>query len=90
MIATFHHCTSCQSTDVIRNGKNSIGNAKFRCKACGFSGVIQTKRKSVEEKERVVAAYQERASARGVGRVFGISHQTTLTWVKKKAARSAN
>ncbi|MBC7446822.1 MAG: IS1 family transposase [Hymenobacteraceae bacterium] len=44
MIAIFHCCTSCQSTDVIRNGKNAAGNAKFRCKSCGFSGVIQTKR----------------------------------------------
>ncbi|MBC7447203.1 MAG: hypothetical protein H7330_04025 [Hymenobacteraceae bacterium] len=24
----------CQSTDVIRNGKNAAGNAKFRCKGC--------------------------------------------------------
>ncbi|MBC7448840.1 MAG: hypothetical protein H7330_12355, partial [Hymenobacteraceae bacterium] len=35
MIAIFHCCTSCQSTDVIRNGKNTSGNAKFRCKSCG-------------------------------------------------------
>ncbi|MBC7447428.1 MAG: hypothetical protein H7330_05160, partial [Hymenobacteraceae bacterium] len=51
MIAIFRCCTSCQSTDVIRNGKNTSGNAKFRCKSCGFSGVIQTKRKSAAERD---------------------------------------
>ncbi len=86
MITTLHSCARCQGTALVRNGTNSANNPKYKCKTCGFSGVLVTRRKSATEKEQAVAAYQERASARGVGRIFGISHQTALNWVKKKPA----
>lgn len=67
----------------MKNGSNSSGNPKYKCKACGFGGVFQSVRKSEAFKKMVVQAAQERTSSRGLGRVFGISHQTALRWIKK-------
>ena len=37
---------------------------------------------SREFKERVLAAYQERASMRGISGVFGISGNTLVEWLR--------
>lgn len=84
MITESKKCRSCGSTNLVKNGSNGVGNPKSKCKDCGFSGVIETKRADEATKEKVAKAYQERSSLRGVGRIFGISHQTVLTWTKKK------
>jgi transposase-like protein len=83
MITQRLKCRKCGSENLIKNGSNGVGNPKSKCKDCGFSGVIQTKRADEETKEKVAKAYQERSSLRGVGRIFGISHQTVLSWTKK-------
>ena len=69
--------------NVVKNGSNSVGNPKFKCKDCGFVGVIKTLRKSDEVKEQLIKAAQERVSSRGLGRMFGVSHKTALRWIKK-------
>lgn len=77
-------CHRCGSDPIVKNGHNGVGNPKYKCKACGFGGVFQTKRPSEEFKETVVRAAQERSSSRGLARTFGISHVTALRWIKKK------
>lgn len=77
-------CRKCGSTNLVKNGSNSAGNPKSKCKDCGFGGVIRSKRPSNETKELIVKAYQERSSLRGVGRIFNVSHQSVLNWAKKK------
>jgi insertion element IS1 protein InsB len=77
-------CKRCQSECLVKNGTNSVGNPKYKCKACGFSAVTQTRRKDESFKETVVKASLERSSSRGLARSFGISHQTALNWIKKK------
>jgi len=76
------------SDQIIKNGSNGVGNPKYKCKACGFGGVFQSRRPSAEFKETVVRAAQERSSSRGLSRTFGISHQTALNWIKKKMKAS--
>ena len=39
---------------------------------------------SDEEKERILRAYRERGSFRGVERIFGVSRGTVLRWLKKR------
>lgn len=84
MISVILKCRKCGSCNLVKNGSNGVGNPKSKCKDCGFSGVIKTKRLDEATKSKVAKAYQERSSLRGVGRIFGISHQTVLTWTKKK------
>lgn len=78
-------CHKCSSEQIVKNGSNGSGNPKYKCKSCGFGGVFQTVRKSEEFRETVVRLAQERPSSRGLARGFGISHQTALNWIKKKA-----
>ena len=85
MIVTAHQCRRCHSENIVKNGYNGSGNPKYKCKDCGFGGVFESRRKSEEFKETVVRASQERSSSRGLARTFGISHQTALNWIKKKA-----
>jgi insertion element IS1 protein InsB len=84
MVTEVKCCHKCGSEHIVKNGTNGSGNPKYKCKACGFGGVFQTVRKSEEFKELVVRASLERSSSRGLARAFGISHQTALTWIKKK------
>ncbi len=85
MITAVHtyKCRRCGSDRLIRYGKNSYGNPKYKCKDCQHAGVFESKRKSEAFKETVVKASLERASSRGLARTFGISHQTVLDWIKK-------
>ena len=82
---TYRKCGSC---NLVKNGSNGVGNAKSKCKDCGFSGVIKTKRADESTKAKAAKAYQERCSLRGVGRIFDVSHQTILNWTKKSNVSS--
>lgn len=88
MVTEVKCCQKCGSEHIVKNGSNASGNPKYKCKACGFGGVFQTKRASEDYKEVVVRAAQERTSSRGLARTFGISHQTALNWIKKKRNHS--
>ena len=33
-------CHKCGSEHIVKNGSNSSGNPKYKCKACGFGGVL--------------------------------------------------
>ena len=81
-------CKKCGSPNITKNGSNGVGNAKYKCKDCGFGGVFESRRKSEEFKDLVVKAAEERSSSRGLARTFGISHQTALNWIKKKQKNS--
>ncbi len=47
--------------------------------------MIQSKRKDESFKETLIKASLERSSSRGLGRIFGVSHQTALNWIKKSS-----
>lgn len=85
MVSEHRSCAKCQSVNIVKNGSNGVGNPKYKCKECGFGGVFQSRRKSEEIKEQLIRASKERSSSRGLGRIFGISHQTALNWIKKSA-----
>jgi transposase-like protein len=84
MVEGLKACRKCGSEHLVKNGSNAVGNAKYKCKGCGFSGVIESKRYDDELKEQVVKASLERSSSRGLAQIYGISHQTALRWIKKK------
>jgi transposase-like protein len=79
-------CRQCQSKNVVKNGTNASGNQQYHCKDCGAYGVMDPEQKgySDEEKERILRAYRERGSLRGVERIFGVSRGTVLRWLKKR------
>ena len=83
MIVEVRVCPVCGSQELIKNGCNSVGNPRFKCKSCGTSRVIKSRRADEATKELVVRAGQERSSLRGLARTFGIGRQTAANWIKK-------
>jgi len=80
-------CRACQSTNIVKNGRNASGKQQYRCKDCGAYKVLApTVQYSEGRKEEILRAYQERASLRGVCRVFGVSRPTVAAWLKKTPA----
>ena len=80
-------CPDCDSTGVIRHGYLPSGVQRFRCRSCRRCFIPEQQRRSGHDesfKERVLAAYQERASMRGIARTFQISRNTLTAWLKQK------
>ena len=77
-------CRRCGSANLVKNGHNQYGSQQFRCKDCHKLGMLNPiNRRTEAEIERILAAYRERPSMRGIARVFGISRNTLAKWLKK-------
>ena len=91
MVIQILHCRFCQSQNVIRHGKDTTGRQRFLCHDCRRTFREQPKNRSHSEafQQKVLAAYQERASMRGVCRLFGIGRNTLSAWLKKSRELAA-
>ena len=79
-------CTSCNSNDIVMNGLTSGNRQKFHCKDCGCYRTLKTTQYYDEErKEEILKTYKERASLRGIRRIYGVSMPSVLRWLKKKS-----
>lgn len=80
-------CVHCGGEDMVRNGKTSNGKQRLLCKSCKRTSREDRAgaRYSKEEKERILRAYMERPSMRGIARIFGVSRQTISSWLKKRS-----
>ena len=83
-----HRCPHCNSEDICRNGHDYKGAQKYHCHRCKSYGTLHARQGyREEEKELILRAYQERASMRGVERIFGTVRQTLARWIQEKAAK---
>ncbi len=83
-----YNCPNCGNQDIVKNGTDYKGSQKYHCHHCGGYGTLKAKaRYSQEEKERVLKAYQERVSMRGIRRIFGVIPKTLLRWIKEALAK---
>lgn len=82
------HCPKCKSINLEKNGTDYKGDQKYHCPDCNAYGTLEAQHRSYPEffKELVLRAYRERASMRGIERIFGIARQTLARWLKEKAA----
>ncbi len=73
MITTTLLCPPCESAEVIRYGRAPHGKQRFRCGSCTrtFRENPSSGAYPEERKREILAAYQERASLRGLSRIFG-------------------
>ncbi len=80
-------CVHCGGDDVVRNGKTNNGKQRLLCKSCKRTSREERSgpRYSEEDRERILRAYMERPSMRGITRIFGVSRQTLAVWLKKKS-----
>jgi insertion element IS1 protein InsB len=80
-------CTKCNSINIVRNGHDYKGDQKFYCHDCNAYGTLNPRgRYSEETKDLILRTYQERASMRGIERIFGTARQTLARWIVEKAA----
>jgi insertion element IS1 protein InsB len=85
MISKSYKCHDCNSSNIVKNGKEKNGAQKYKCKDCGKTRVLEYKPTYTEEqKEIILKAYMERSSIRGICRIFGCAKQTLSNWLKKK------
>lgn len=77
------HCAVCNSPNIVKNGTNKCGNPQYHCPDCGAYRVLQPKRRYPENwKETILRTYHERASLRGLERIFQVARQTVAQWIK--------
>src|SRR5579859_7858798 len=79
-----YKCRVCGSENIVKNGKNKAGQAQYHCKDCGAYRVLEPKpQEQRERRNQVLKAYRERASLRGLGRIFGVARQSGVRWVEQ-------
>jgi hypothetical protein len=77
----------CGSNNLVRNGHDYKGAQKFHCKNCGRYGTLAAQGGYGEPVRRQVKrAVLERASLRGIARIFGLSRRTLARWIEHWAA----
>lgn len=77
-------CPACASHKTNRFGHQN-GRQRFICRACQKTWRENPGTTAIapERKARILAAYHERMSLRGLSRVFGVSRNTLSAWLKK-------
>ena len=85
MVTHTLECRHCGSTQLIRHGHAPNGKQRYLCQACGRTSRQNPGSAAYDEttKAQILAAYQERASLRGLSRIFGVSRTTVIGWLKK-------
>ena len=68
-------CPYCEHSDIVKNGSNRVGTAKYRCKGClrQFVENPKNKRISAQEKQLVDQLLLEKLPLAGIARVVGVS-----------------
>jgi insertion element IS1 protein InsB len=78
-----YKCRACGSEHIVRNGTNKAGSAQYHCKSCGVYRVLEPKQtENQQRREQVLQAYRERASLRGLARIFGVARHRVMPWLE--------
>jgi transposase-like protein len=90
MVTIILKCLRCGSENLVRDGRPPTGKQRYWCHDCRRSNRDNPRPRGYPEaeKERILAAYEERSSLRGLERVFGVSRKTVSAWLKKKKPNS--
>jgi transposase-like protein len=81
-----YRCNECNSVNIEKNGTDYKGSQKYHCLDCNTYGTLEPQDRSYPRSFRdlVLRAYRERASMRGITRIFGIARQTLARWLKER------
>lgn len=80
---TTHTCPACGSTHLVRNGHNRCGTPQCHCLDCGAYRTLSKPPSRLQAlKDLVLKTYRERASLRGLERIFDVSRRTVLRWLR--------
>ena len=78
-----HQCPHCQGERLRKNGHTVRGAQRAKCRDCARTFTLEPKgpRYDPEFKARVLAAYRDRMSLRGIHRTFGACYQSVIKWL---------
>ena len=81
------NCYHCDGEQLARNGLTPNGKQRYLCSEGGRTSRDdpQPNGYTAEDRERILRAYHERSSLRGLSRTFGGSRNTVTSWLKKEA-----
>jgi transposase-like protein len=84
-----YHCHQCNSENIEKNGTDYKGSQKYHCLDCKAYGTLKSEGRNYPPffRDLVLRAYRERASMRGIERIFGIARQTLARWLEQEAAK---
>jgi transposase-like protein len=90
MVTITVRCAHCGSEQLSKYGRAPNGKQKYRCRECGRQSRENPTPHaySLERRDEILRAYEERSSLRGLTRTFGISRTTLIGWLKKRPPRS--
>lgn len=91
MTTTLLECYHCKSRDVVRDGLTRNGKQRYYCYTCErySRDAPQANGYAEEEQAKILRAYEERSSLRGLERIFGVSRKTVSVWLKKSRRAAA-
>jgi len=86
MVTVTLRCQHCASINLVRNGLAADDRQRYLCRDCQKRSRAQprTIAYSEQERDRILRAYDERSSLRGLTRTFGVSRNTVTAWIKKR------
>jgi transposase-like protein len=78
-------CSNCGASALLKNGLARNGKQRYHCRTCRRSSrsTPDPSAYSKARKAKILRAYQERTSLRGLTRIFGVSRQKVTAWLKK-------
>ena len=86
MPQSFLHCPSCQSVNVVKNGKIHTGKQNHKCQDCGRQFVLNPTQKRIrEETKRLIdKLLLEKIPLAGIARVADVSEPWLQEYVNGK------
>jgi insertion element IS1 protein InsB len=76
-------CRVCGSLNIVKNGTNKCHSPQYHCNECGAYGTLRPKDSPASRaKSLILQTYRERASLRGVERIFQVARQTIARWLR--------
>ena len=79
------NCRHCGSSSLKKNGKNSCGSQRYRCKDCSKTFCLVDKRlkHSPQKRLKVMKMYLEGVGIRSIERLESVSNVLILYWIRK-------
>jgi len=74
-------CAICDEREFVKNGMRH-GRQSFKCKKCGYQCSKENSRKSLKDIQMAVALYAHGFSFRTIAKLFSISPNTVMLWVR--------
>lgn len=81
-------CPKCHAEQSVKNGHH-LGRQRYRCKACGFQFTrVNPRGRPASEKAAAVLLYTMGLSLNSIARIFKVSAQSVLRWVRNFAEKT--